>query len=106
MGESTLRLTRTWSGLIIGGQGEAWNIAIDGDVVGTIADRETVEVAVAPGHHTLRLGAGRHVSPQRSFDVVQDEVASFRCHAPRFWPLFLAALLKSDLWITLRRDRV
>jgi hypothetical protein len=33
-------------------------IAIDGIAVGTLAPKETVEVAVEPGHHTLRLGQG------------------------------------------------
>jgi hypothetical protein len=72
-------------------------------VVGTIAYRETVEVASAPGHHTLRLGQGRHLSPDRSFDVAEDKVVNFRCHGPRFWPQMLAAQVKPDLWITLHR---
>ncbi|MGP8161216.1 MAG: hypothetical protein ACLQGJ_08365 [Candidatus Dormibacteria bacterium] len=104
MSDATLRLKRTWSGLGIGGQSEQWSIAIDGTVVGAIADKETVEVSVEPGHHTFRLGAGRHRSRGRSFDVAPDGVASFRCHGPRIWPLLLAALVKSDLWITLRPE--
>jgi hypothetical protein len=101
--DGTVRLVRTWGGIGIGAQSEQWNIAIDGIVVGSIANKETVEVAVADGHHTLRLGSGRHISPERSVDVAQDEVVGFSCHGPRFWPLFLAALVKNDLWITLRR---
>jgi hypothetical protein len=104
MSDGTVRLVRTWSGIGIGAQNEQWNIAIDGVVVGTIANKETVEVAVAPGHHTLRLGSGRHRSAERSFDVAQDEVAGFSCYGPRFWPQLLAALVKNDLWITLRRE--
>ena len=101
--DATVRLVRAWSGIGIGAQREQWNIAIDDVVVGSIANRETVEVAVAPGHHTLRLGSGRHRSAERSVDVAQDEVASFTCYGPRFWPVLLAALVKPDLWITLRR---
>jgi hypothetical protein len=97
-------LVRTWSGIGIGAQSEQWDIAIDSIVVGSIASKETVEVAVAPGHHTLCLGSGRHRSAERSFDVAQDEVAGFSCYGPRFWPLLLAALVKNDLWITLRRE--
>jgi hypothetical protein len=63
--DATVRLVRMWSGIGIGAQHEQWNIAIDGIVVGSIANKETVEVAVAPGHHTLRLGSGRHRSPER-----------------------------------------
>ncbi|MFI5286378.1 MAG: hypothetical protein ACHQ4F_08660 [Candidatus Dormibacteria bacterium] len=101
--DATVRLVRKWSGIGIGAQSE-WNIAIDGIVVGSIANKETVEVAVAPGHHTLRLGSGRHRSVERSFDLAQDEVAGFSCRGPMFWPLLLAALFKPDLWITLHRD--
>jgi hypothetical protein len=102
--DATVRLVRTWSGIGIGAQGEQWDIAIDGMVVGSIAKKETVEVAVEPGHRTLRLGSGRHRSAERSFDVSQGEVVTFSCNGPRFWPLFLAALVKPDLWITLRQE--
>lgn len=100
--EATLRLQRIWSGIAIGGQSEEWNITIDGTVVDAIANQETVEVAVEPGHHTVRLGQGRHLSPRRSFDVGEGETFALDCHGPRFWPMLLAALVKSDLWITLR----
>ena len=82
--DATVRLVRTWSGIGIGAQSEQWNIAMDGTVVGSIANKETVELAVAPGHHTLRLGSGRHRSTERSFDVAQDEVVGFSCNGPRF----------------------
>jgi hypothetical protein len=110
MGDGTLTLERRWTFLDqrttlgVGGN-EPWAIAIDGTAVGAVAGKETVEVAVEPGHHTLRLGQRRHLSPERSFDVAQDEVVSFYCHGPRYgWPQLLAALVKSDLWITLRRE--
>lgn len=107
-GEATLRLSRTWGGNTISGVGdggrEEWNIALDGKVVGAIAPQETVEVAMAPGHHTLQLGQGRHLSRQRSFEVAGDEAVSYQCHRPRLWPFILAALIKPDLWITLRRE--
>lgn len=102
--EATVRLARVWGGIGIGAQSQQWDITIDGTVVGSIANRETVEVAVAPGHHTLRLGSDRRRSAERLFDVAQDEVVAFTCHGPRYWPVFLAALVRSDLWITLRRE--
>jgi hypothetical protein len=52
----------------------------------------------------LRLGSGRHRSAERSFDVAQDHVVGFRCHGPRIWPTLVAALVKPDLWISLRRE--
>jgi hypothetical protein len=102
--DATVRLVRTWSGIGIGAQSEQWNIAIDGIVVGALANKETVEVAVEPGHHTLRLGSGRHRSAERSLEVAQDEVAGFSCHGPRFWPMLVAALINPDLWISLRPE--
>jgi len=103
MGEATLRLSRVWSGVGIGGQSSPWDLVVDGKVVGSIANQETVEIAVTPGRHTLRIGRGRHISKQLTLDVGEDEVATFRCHGPRFWPQLVAAAIKPDLWITLQR---
>lgn len=101
--EATVRLVRVWTS-IIGAPNEEWNIAIDGIVVGSIANNETVEVAVEPGHHALQLGSGRHRSGERLFDVAREEVVAFSCHGPRIWPLLLAALINPNLWISLRRS--
>jgi hypothetical protein len=92
-----------WTG-IIGAQNEEWNIAIDGIVVGSIANTETVEVAVEPGHHVLRLGSGRHRSAECPFDVARDDVVEFSSHGPRFWPMLVVALINPNLWISLRRN--
>jgi hypothetical protein len=105
MAEATLRLSRVGSMLNLGGLSEkAWDITIDSRLVGSIAKQETVELAVTPGRHTLRLGRGRHISPLRTFDVAEAELVSYRCHAPRFWPSWVAATIKPDWWITLRRS--
>jgi hypothetical protein len=106
--EATLRLSRGYAGNPISGfltgKSERWNIALDGKVVGQLAYEETVEVSLAPGRHTLRLGEGRHVCRPQTFEVGEDEVVSFRCHGPRFPPQFLAAAIMPNLWITLRRS--
>jgi hypothetical protein len=79
MGDGALRLERRWTalagtgGAALAGANKPFTIAIDGTAVGAVAPKETVEVAVEHGHHTLRLGQGRHLSPERSFDVAQDE---------------------------------
>jgi hypothetical protein len=83
---------------------ETYNISVDGRVVGAIAAGETVEVSVASGQHSLLLrGRGRNRSPLRAVEVAEDEVVSYRCHGPRYGPPHIvAALIKPDLWITLR----
>ena len=109
--DGTVRLERRWTSFagsggnaLVGGN-KPMTIAIDGISVGEVEPRETVDVAVAPGHHTLQLSQGRHRSPARSFDVAAQEVVSFSCHGPRYgWPQLLAALVKPDLWISLKRD--
>jgi hypothetical protein len=101
-GDGTLRLERRWTGLF--GAAEIWPIAIDATTVGSLAPHETVDVAVAPGHHTLRLGQGRHLSREQPFDVAKDELVSFSCHGPRIGGVLVAALRKPELWISLTRE--
>lgn len=103
MTDATIRLSRSWS-FGLGRPDELWNIDVDGKGVGAIANRETVELVVEPGHHTLRLGQRRHRSREISFDVAASETIGFGCHSPRLLPVFVAALVKPDLWITLTRD--
>ncbi|MGH2719174.1 MAG: hypothetical protein ACRDJU_11410 [Actinomycetota bacterium] len=98
---ATLKLNRKWGGLVYA-QSD-FDISIDGAVVGSIGVRETKELAVDPGHHVLRMGRGRHLSPERSFDVGEGDVVSFWCRGTFLWPVYLAALLKPDLWISLKK---
>jgi hypothetical protein len=102
--DATIVLARRRMGMGLGAQSKPWDITIDGTVVGSIATKETLEVAVAPGRHTFRLGAGRHRSSERSFDVAAGDVVAYSCNGPRVWPQLLAALVKPDLWISLRRE--
>ncbi len=108
VGEAALRLFRAQSGNTVSGlltfKSEMWNIALDGKVVGTLGWLETVEVSLAPGRHTLRIGQGRHICRPQTFDVRDGEVVSFRCHGPIFPPQFLAAAIIPSLWITLKRS--
>jgi len=48
MDDATVRLSRRWTGYWLK---RAWTIAIDGTAVGSLANNETVEVSVEPGHH-------------------------------------------------------
>ena len=78
MATARLRLTRRFGGILTK---HDWDLHIDGRVVGSIAYRRTVDFRVAPGHHTLRLGSKRQVSPERSFDIAKGEVVSFWCRS-------------------------
>ena len=103
MGDATIRLSRasSYSPLLAM---EDYKISIDGTVVGVVKAGETVEVSVSPGRHSLRLlGKGRSRSPLRTLEVGEGETASFRCHGPRYGlPHVMAALIKPDLWTSLR----
>ncbi|MHB8661660.1 MAG: ABC transporter permease [Acidimicrobiales bacterium] len=97
---ATLALSRRPGGII--DRDREWQIEIDGNVVGSIANRKTIELSIVPGRHTLRLSSRRHLSPQRSFDASDGQVVRFACRAATLWPMYLVALIKPDLWISLR----
>ncbi|HLI56669.1 MAG TPA: hypothetical protein VKY26_06485 [Actinomycetota bacterium] len=99
MPAATVKVTRRWGGFVMS---RPFPVSIDGTPVDTIAPKETKEFPVDPGHHVLQMGAGRHISPKRSFDVGEGDVASFWCRGAMLWPVYLAALVKPDLWITLK----
>lgn len=83
----------------------AWQITLDGAVVGTIAAGQTVELPIEKGYHTLRLNSDRHHSPERSFEAADGQVVGFTCRtAVAFWPVHVAAAIKPDLWISLKQQ--
>jgi hypothetical protein len=82
-----------------------FEIQLDGRSVGSLTKvHETVEIPVEPGHHTLRMRAGRYSSHERLFDVADDDVVNFRTRGPLFWPMFVASILKPDLGISLKAE--
>jgi hypothetical protein len=101
--DATLKLTRKIGGII--DKNRAWNIEIDGNVVGSIDYRSSVEITISPGTHTLRVLLDRHLSRPRTFDAPDGGVVSFHCRAQMFWPMFIASVIKPDLWIILRQER-
>lgn len=80
-----------------------FEIVVDGRQIGSLNYGDTVEEQVEPGHHVLRIQAGRYSSRDRSFDVADGEAASFRCHGAMVWPRWLASFVKPDLAISLIR---
>jgi hypothetical protein len=99
---ATLRLTREGVGIEL--RRGLFEISVDGEGVGSIESHETVEMPVEPGHHALRIRAGRYSSRDHSFDVADGDVVNFRCHGAMIWPRYVASILKPDLAISLKRE--
>ena len=99
---TTLRLIREGFGIEL--RRGRFEILVDGRNTGSLNYGDTVEEPVEPGHHTLRLRAGRYSSQDRSFDAANDEVVSFRCHGAMVWPRWAASFVKPDLAISLIRQ--
>ena len=99
---ATLRLTREGVGIELRrGRFESF---VDGNSVGSLERHETVETPLEPGHHTLRIRAGRYSSRDHSFEVADDEVVNFRCHGAMIWPRYVASIVRPDLAISLKRE--
>lgn len=91
----------------------SWQALIDGNEVAALADRETTDIAVEPGPHTIRVRATSLLrSADLSFDAADGSVVGFSC-APRspspviasrwlFWVLF--SLVRPGSWIKLDPD--
>jgi hypothetical protein len=97
----TLRLTRETPFSFELRRG-VFDIAVDGQTVGSIKIHETVDTPVEAGRHTLRMRAGRYSSRDHSFDLAEGDVISFQCHGAMIWPTWVASFLKPDLAISLR----
>jgi hypothetical protein len=85
-----------------------FKIVLDGRTVGEIRNRESTEVPVESGTHTLKLDyyVGLR-SPTVTFDVGDGETAHFVCRARPaatglFW-LIGSLLFQHDAWIVLER---
>jgi len=96
---ATLELERTWVGVGV----RPFEIRVDGNVVGKIPWRRTVDLEVDPGSHSLSLGLGHAVSPEHSFEARDGEVARFVCHGATLWPVWVASFFKPDLAIVLKQ---
>jgi hypothetical protein len=98
----TLKLTRKGFGMEL--RRGQFQITVDGRDIGSLNYGDTVQAQIEPGHHTLRIRAGRYSSRERSFDAADGEVASFRCHGAMVWPRWVASFVKPDLAISVIRE--
>jgi hypothetical protein len=85
-----------------------FEIVLDGRAVGKIKNRDSTELQVDAGPHTLQLDYYLGLrSPIETFDVRDDETATYVCHArPAVTglPWLIGSLLfKHDAWIVLER---
>lgn len=99
---ATLRVTREGVGIEL--RRGRFVVAVDGSSVGSVERHESIETPVEPGHHTLRIQAGRYSSRDHSFDAADGENVNFQCHGAMIWPRYVASIVKPDLAISLKRE--
>ncbi|HEX3784760.1 MAG TPA: hypothetical protein VHX38_34295 [Pseudonocardiaceae bacterium] len=98
---ATLTLKR--AGLFVELRRGQFDAEVDGNPVGSLDRQETIEVPIDPGHHTIRMRAGRYSSRPHAFDAADGETVTFQLHGANLWPIYVASLVKPDLAISLKR---
>ncbi|MGA3353492.1 MAG: ABC transporter ATP-binding protein [Acidimicrobiales bacterium] len=110
---ATVRLSRKGWGSNQSNHGRNWQFVIDGRVVGSIANAQTIEIPVEPGPHALRVRSMRLLlSPEKPFEAIEGQVVGFSCRSRARSPLFVqrsiiwlfVSLVKHDVWISLKPD--
>lgn len=81
-----------------------FEITVDGKPVGSLANHDTVETRIEPGHHNLVLRKGRYSSRTLSFEAADGDVVSFRCGGARIWPTYVASIVMPSLGISLNPE--
>lgn len=99
---ATLKLIREGVGIEL--RRGTFDVLVDGRSVGSIERHDAVEVPIDPGHHTVRIRAGRYSSQDHSFEASDGETITFRLHGAMMWPRYVASILKPDLAISLQRE--
>jgi ABC-2 type transport system ATP-binding protein len=105
-----MRLSRQGGGSGNSHNGRAWQVVIDGNVVASIPNNETVDLPVEAGHHVVQVTSMRFLcSPKESLDVAEGQVIELLCRRRPRHPfivqrsiiLLAASLFKHDVWISL-----
>ncbi len=99
---ATLKLTHKAIGAEV--RRGTYDVAVDGERVGSVEMNDTIEIPVEPGRHTLRVRSGRKSSSTESFVAAEGEIVAFRCTGKRFLPIFLASFIVPRLALKLVRD--
>jgi hypothetical protein len=99
---ATLKLTHKAIGAEI--RRGAYDIALDGERVGSVGMNDTFETPIEPGRHTLQVRNGRNSSRTKTFDAAEGEIVTFRCTGKSILPIFLASFVVPSLALSLRRE--
>jgi hypothetical protein len=81
-----------------------FEVSVDGNSIGSIANHDIFETQIAAGHHTLRLRKGRYTSRQLSFEASDGDTVTFRCHGARIWPTWLLSFALPSMAISLTQE--
>lgn len=98
----TVRVTREGFGIEL--RRGKFQVSIDGNSLSSIEYGQTVELPVEPGQRRLQIRRGRYSSRALSFDAIDGQTVSFRCHGANLWPIWLASFVLPNLAISLRRE--
>ncbi len=80
-----------------------YDIALDGERVGSVEMNDTFETLIEPGRHTLQVRNGRNSSRTKTFDAVTGEIVTYRCTGKSILPVFLASFVVPSLALSLHR---
>jgi hypothetical protein len=100
MTDATLTLARKTLGV----QRRPFDVLVDHTLAATIDYGKAIDLRLVPGPHSLQISSGRLTSPETPFDAHDGEAIAFRCRGALLWPIYVAALLKPDLGVTLKRE--
>jgi ABC-2 type transport system ATP-binding protein len=88
-------------------------VAVDGSVVGSLTQNETVDLPIDAGPHDLQVTSMRILgSPKKRFEALEGQVIKLSCRRRPRHPfivqrsiyLLVASLFKHDVWISLASD--
>jgi hypothetical protein len=99
---ATLKLTHRAIGVEV--RRGTFDVAVDGERVGSLEMNDTIEISIEAGHHALQVRNGRNLSRTLTFDAAEGQVAAFRCTGKRFLPVFLMSFFVPRLALSLRPE--
>ena len=81
-----------------------YDIAVDGQLAGSVEMNDTTAIPIEPGRHTLQVRSGRNSSRTQTFDAAESQTVAFRCTGKSFLPIFLASFFIPSMALQLRRE--